>query len=351
MTEPVPGIPQAARERLEEVRKSGGSFFTSDLTTNEFLLVREAGFRPLTQVMGSCFYHVGWQGMPYMPGYQTQNLGWAQQGTFGGGSGYGPGYGQSMWRDGQTFELETTSEAWNEARRLALERLSEEAQLAGADAVVGVRLQRGAYDWASGLIEFVAIGTAVASERFDLGEETVLSNLSGQEFAQLFRHGWWPVGLVAGTTVCYALTGWKQRQGLTFFGSRWQNQELTDFTPGPLRRAHPGDDPPAASRRTSSGATAWSASASTRSTTSTRPNDTTQPRHHHARPRHGHRRAALGCRATAGVHRPAPQRGEEMTDDDRATTPRRPPGSRNTASSASSGCVRRAGSSSPATCR
>ena len=232
MTEPVPGIPQAARERLEEVRQSGGSFFTSDLTTNEFLLVRQAGFRPLTQVMGSCFYHVGWQGMPYMPGYQPQSPGWAQPGVFGGGSGYGQGFGQGMWRDGQTVELETTSEAWNEARRLALERLSEEARLAGADAVVGVRLQRGAYDWAAGLIEFVATGTAVASERFDLGEETVLSNLSGQEFAQLFRHGWWPAGLVAGTTVCYALTGWKQRQGMTFFGSRWQNQELTDFTRG-----------------------------------------------------------------------------------------------------------------------
>jgi uncharacterized protein YbjQ (UPF0145 family) len=232
LTEPVPGIPQAARERLEEVRESGGSFFTSDLTTNEFLLIRQAGFRPLTQVMGSCFYHVGWQGMPYMPGYQTQNPGWAQQGAFGRGSGYGQGFGQGMSREGQTFELETTSDAWNEARRLALERLSEEARLAGADAVVGVRLQRGAYDWAAGLIEFVATGTAVASERFDLGEETVLSNLSGQEFAQLFRHGWWPVGLVAGTTVCYALTGWKQRQGMTFFGSRWQNQELTDFTRG-----------------------------------------------------------------------------------------------------------------------
>jgi uncharacterized protein YbjQ (UPF0145 family) len=177
------------------------------------LLVREAGFRPLTQVMGSCFYHVGWQGMPYLPGY-------------------GPGFGQTVWNQGQTFELETTSEAWNEARRLALERLVEEAKLAGADAVVGVRLERGAYDWAAGLIEFVATGTAVASERFDLGEETVLSNLSGQEFAQLFRHGWWPAGLVAGTTVCYAMTGWRQRQGLSMFGGGWQNQELPDFTRG-----------------------------------------------------------------------------------------------------------------------
>jgi uncharacterized protein YbjQ (UPF0145 family) len=213
LTEPAPGIPQAARERLAEVRQSGGSFFTSDLTTNEFLLIREAGFRPLTQVMGSCFYHVGWQGMPYLPGYA-------------------PGFGQVVLNQGQTFELETTSDAWNEARRLALERLVEEAKLAGADAVVGVQLERGAYDWAAGLIEFVATGTAVASERYDLGEETVLSNLSGQEFAQLFRHGWWPAGLVAGTTVCYAMTGWQQRRGLSVFGGAWQNQELPDFTRG-----------------------------------------------------------------------------------------------------------------------
>jgi hypothetical protein len=137
LTEPVPGIPQAARERLAEVRQSGGSFFTSDLTTNEFLLVRQAGFRPLTQVMGSCFYHVGWQGMPYLPGYQA---------GIGSGASATWNLGSRMWQQGQTFELETTSEAWNEARRLALERLAEEAQLAGADAVVGVRLQRGAYD-------------------------------------------------------------------------------------------------------------------------------------------------------------------------------------------------------------
>jgi uncharacterized protein YbjQ (UPF0145 family) len=179
--------------------------FTSLLSTPEFLLVREAGFRPLRQVMGTCFYNVGWQGLPY---------------------------GLAGWGIGQTVELETQTEAWNEARRLAVERLLGEARAAGADAVVGVDLRRGTYDWAAGVIEFVATGTAVASDRYDLGSEPVLSNLSGQEFAQLVRSGFWPAGIVAGTTVCYVAAGWRQQNMSSMFGGGWLNQELPDFTQG-----------------------------------------------------------------------------------------------------------------------
>ena len=206
------GLPLAAQERLRQVGKRS-RFFTSDLSTNEFLLIREAGFRPLTQVMGSCFYHVGWQWTP-------------------GGAMYGAGMA-GLSGAGQSWELETQTEAWNEARRLALGRLAEEARLAGADAVVGVRLTRGAYDWSRDVIEFVASGTAVASERYELGETPMLSNLSGQEFAALFRHGFWPAGLVAGTTVIYVMAGWQQQQaGFALGGSAFQNQEFPDFTQG-----------------------------------------------------------------------------------------------------------------------
>lgn len=207
------GLPLAAQERLRQLKERGGGLFTSDLSTNEFLLAREAGFRPLTQVMGSCFYHVGWQWMP--------------------SSGVWGGVGMTAFGQGQTWELETASEAWNEARRLALGRLQEEARLAGADAVVGVRLERGRYDWSADVLEFVAMGTAVRSERYDLGETPVLSNLSGQEFAALYRHGWWPSGLVAGTTVSYVVAGWRQQQAqFGFGGTAYQNQEFEDFTRG-----------------------------------------------------------------------------------------------------------------------
>jgi uncharacterized protein YbjQ (UPF0145 family) len=202
------GIPLAAAERLDELRRSGDRFFTSALSVNELALSHQAGFRPLTQVMGSCFYRTGWQAYPW-------------------GAGMGRGFGA-----GATFELEQQTRAWNEARRRALDRLTEEARRADADAVVGVRLLRRHHDWAAGLIEFVVVGTAVRSERYDLGGETVISNLSGQEFSKLFRHGFWPVGLVAGSTVAYVASGWAQQSSRSWGSGRLRNQEMPDYTRG-----------------------------------------------------------------------------------------------------------------------
>jgi uncharacterized protein YbjQ (UPF0145 family) len=204
------GIPVAASERLEEFRRSGTRFFTSDLSVNELAILRDAGFRPLTQVMGSCFYRTGWQSYP-----RSWQTGWAQR--------------------GETFELERPTGAWNEARRLAVGRLREEARRAGADAVVGVRLGRRHHDWASGLIEFVVVGTAVRSERYRLdGDdgEPALSNLSGQDLGKLVGGGYWPVGLVAGTTVAYVASGSRQQYRSRGLLSGLRNQELPDFTQG-----------------------------------------------------------------------------------------------------------------------
>jgi uncharacterized protein YbjQ (UPF0145 family) len=211
------GIPLAASERLEAFRRSGTRFFTSDLTVNELAVTTDLGFRPLTQVMGTCFYRTGWQSYPW----GTAGGRWLGAGGWGAGG------------RGETFELDQQTGAWNEARRRALARLAQEARLAGADAVVGVHLRRRHHDWAAGLIEFVVVGTAVRSERFRLeGDEPALSNLSGQDFAKLVRHGFWPVGLVAGTTVAYVATGSGQQWRSTGLFSSMQNQEMPDFTQG-----------------------------------------------------------------------------------------------------------------------
>ena len=183
--------------------------FSSDLSVAEAFVVREAGFTPIAQVMGSCFYQVGWQSMPW------GQLGWT-----------------SSLSTGETSELETQTAAWNDARRLAVSRLRDEAVAAGADAVVGMRLRRGGYDWAAGLVEFVAIGTAVRSERYELEGAPVLSHLSGQDFAKLVRHGFWPVGLVAGSTVVYVVAGYGQQARSSGLFSGRQNQELPDYTGG-----------------------------------------------------------------------------------------------------------------------
>jgi uncharacterized protein YbjQ (UPF0145 family) len=210
------GIPLAASERLEAFREAGEKFFTSDLSVNELVVTRDVGFRPLTQVIGTCFYRTGWQSYP-----------WGQGGGWLGGQGWG------MGGAGQTFELEQQTDAWNEARRLAIGRLEQETRLAGGDAVVGVHLRRRHHDWAAGLIEFVVVGTAARSERYRLDtDEPALSNLSGQDLSKLVRNGFWPVGLVAATTVAYVATGGAQQMRSTGLLSSMQNQEMPDFTRG-----------------------------------------------------------------------------------------------------------------------
>src|SRR5436853_2668868 len=90
-----------------------GGFFTSDLSVNEFLLVKQAGFDPLGLVIGSSIYHIGYQ--------------------------------QSSWKP--STEMAVLSQAMYEARELAMTRMEEEADQLGADGVVGVRLDIGRYEW------------------------------------------------------------------------------------------------------------------------------------------------------------------------------------------------------------
>ena len=47
------------------------------------------------------------------------------------------------------------------ARELAMTRMEEEADILGADGVVGVRLEVTRYEWGEHLAEFMAIGTAI----------------------------------------------------------------------------------------------------------------------------------------------------------------------------------------------
>ncbi len=167
------GLPDAARRRLEEMRGTEGKrgLFTSDLSVNEFLLVREAGFDPLGLVMGSSIYHIGFQ----IPGfYQSQ-------------------------------EMEVLTQAMYHARELAMTRMEEEADVLGADGVVGVRLDVNRYEWGESLAEFMAIGTAIkhrSGEHYRTPDNRPFtSDLNGQDFWTLLRTGYRPVSMVMGTCV------------------------------------------------------------------------------------------------------------------------------------------------------
>jgi uncharacterized protein YbjQ (UPF0145 family) len=198
-------LPLRAQQRLGEIGKATGGFFTSDLSVDEFALVDALGLRPIAQVMGSSIYHVGWQQRP------------------GSYTGWQPG--------GVSQELTVVSEAWNTARGRAFARLEQEATLVGADAVVGVHLTKGAHDWAAGSIEYVAVGTAVRLDGAEPGGRPALTDLSGQDTWKLWQAGFRPLGVVGASTVHYIVPGWSTQQVSSSWGS-WANQELRDFTQG-----------------------------------------------------------------------------------------------------------------------
>ena len=187
------GVPQAGRARLEQNR---AGLFTSDLSVNEFLLVRQAGFQPLGLVIGSSIYHIGIQLASYR----------------------------------QNQELTVLSQAMYEARELAMTRMEEEAEQLGADGVVGVRLDIGRYEWGENMAEFIAVGTAVKHRGGVLHRapsgRPFTSDLTGQEFWTLLQTGHRPVGMVMGSCV-YHVAHQSMRQSLRNTG---QNVELPNYT-------------------------------------------------------------------------------------------------------------------------
>ncbi len=145
----------------EQAARQGtpGHIFTSDFSVNELALTRQAGCEPLGQVMGSSIHHIGFQAANF---YQDQ-------------------------------EMEVLTQAMYHARELAMDRMEEEADILGADGVVGVRLEVTRYAWGENLAEFMAIGTAIKHEQGDHyrtpDNRPFTSDLSGQDFWTLLKAG------------------------------------------------------------------------------------------------------------------------------------------------------------------
>ncbi len=191
-------LPVHARERLNIMRGDAThrGLFTSDLSVNEFLLTREAGFDPVGLVIGSSIYHIGFQ--------------------------------QANWSQNQ--EMGVLTQAMYHARELAMRRMEEEANALGADGIVGVRLTIARSAWGEDLAEFIAIGTAIRSRNGQSFRNAkgmpFTSDLSGQDFWTLLRAGYRPVGLVMGNCVYHVM-----HQGM----GQWlrqvgRNTEMVNYT-------------------------------------------------------------------------------------------------------------------------
>jgi uncharacterized protein YbjQ (UPF0145 family) len=259
-------LTRLAHARIAEMRQH--KLFTCDLSINEFLLVREAGFDPLGLVMGTSIYRI----VPNVPKLQKGQPG---------------------------AEVVDMTRALYHARELAMNRMEQEADELGADGIVGVRLavnldsdptrvawkqyrqwqawahsvgyprritnlgnrwfsawQQLAYNqwqaylsqmgWAwqpppwslppkqatfalgQNVAEFMAIGTAVrhrGGESFkNKRGKPFQSDLSGQEFWTLIKSGYRPVGFVMGNCVYYV------PPSLLQVPSQKKNQELAAYT-------------------------------------------------------------------------------------------------------------------------
>ena len=193
-------LPPDARERLAGMRGDHGrALFTSDLSVNEFLLVREAGFRPVGLVLGSSVYHVGLQ----------------------------------VGRWSKNMELDKLTQAMYHARELAMTRMEAEAAELGADGIVGVRLEIEFKEYGNDLAEFLAIGTAVVADAPpSTGSWRTVhglpftSDLSGQDFWTLVQAGYAPLGLVMGTCVYHIA----HRGVLATMSTVGSNVEIEQYT-------------------------------------------------------------------------------------------------------------------------
>jgi uncharacterized protein YbjQ (UPF0145 family) len=129
--------------------------------------------------------------------------------------------------------MDVLSHAHNDVRGRALARLGQEAQLAGAHAVVGVKVDKGSYDWASDAIEYLITGTAVALDGEPLPERPALSTLTAEDFWKLVRAGYRPVGVAGASAIWYVVPTWdtqRMLQGGRLWSSSRRNAEIPDFT-------------------------------------------------------------------------------------------------------------------------
>lgn len=153
---------------------AGQPFFTSSASGTELYCHLEAGYSPVSFVMGNVAYALG-LGRGISGGLRTLAKG----------------------------EVHEYSEMYNRIRHLALFRMRREAAAVGANAVVDVRID--VRPFGAGVVELLMTGTASHHPSFPqtVNDPTrvVTSELTGAEIFSLAQLGYAPVQLVMATSV------------------------------------------------------------------------------------------------------------------------------------------------------
>jgi uncharacterized protein YbjQ (UPF0145 family) len=168
-----------------------GRTFSSDLSVDEAVLLKEIGYEPCGLVVGSGVYHIGIQ--------------------------------YANWSNNE--EMVALTQVMYQARQEALTMMERHAAQVGGRGVVGLRLDVEMHAGPHPIAEFVAMGTAVAAPG-PRSSGVWVSDLSGQDLYLLIRAGYQPVGLAFGACVYHVA-----HQGMAqVLGQTRQNVELSNFT-------------------------------------------------------------------------------------------------------------------------
>jgi uncharacterized protein YbjQ (UPF0145 family) len=143
-------LPGGIQDRLQGVR-AGRQPWTATLTPAELLIARSHGLKPIAAVSATCWLHYGWS-----------------------------------WTLGH-------SEGWAKA----LARLKEEARVAGANAVLDVKMRTIPLGDANSM-DFTLIGTAIYLDRLAPSNDPIVATVPALEFVKLLEADVVPTGLAVG---------------------------------------------------------------------------------------------------------------------------------------------------------
>ena len=119
---------------------------------------------------------------------------------------------------------------WNLSRQRSFDRLRQEAQFAGADAVIGIEMTTKAFLGDPSNVEYAVFGTAVRDTTAGARPERSgprIYTISGQDVYKLRRIGAETLGVIGHTCVVSVALSPMANQ---MMGSWWGNQEMTEVT-------------------------------------------------------------------------------------------------------------------------
>jgi uncharacterized protein YbjQ (UPF0145 family) len=181
-------VPAAIRTRLEGARR-GRLPWTATLTPAELMITRSHGLKPIAAVSATCWLHYGWS-----------------------------------WTEGH-------AEGWN----TALRRLQEEARVAGANAVLDVKMRTIPLG-VSDSMDFSLVGTAVHVEGLPPSDAPIIATVPALEFVKLLEADVVPTGIAIGAHYEW-MNDWRRSTNLTWMGNI-ESRALSELWETVRQRAH-----------------------------------------------------------------------------------------------------------------